>query len=134
MLSVSPARVALHAELATLADAFFASRAASEPVEAVEPVEPSAPSIACDGSLGWATLYLRPSRDVPAYALVWDNGIAPPALCEVESFVCYEIGSRDGMSAEARKANADAVENNWSSRYFAVPLPFVGALPNYAFV
>lgn len=56
MLSVSPARVALHAELAALADAFFATQ---EPVEAVEAVEVSEPAVMmCDGSKGWATRYL----------------------------------------------------------------------------
>lgn len=63
MLSVSPARVALHADLAALAEAFYAARAAAEPVDAVAPAEAVAPAAAtCDGSKGWGTRLLVSGR------------------------------------------------------------------------
>jgi hypothetical protein len=60
MLTVSPARAALHAELATLAAEFFAAREAVAPVEAVEPSTPAV--VTCDGSKGWGTRYLASGR------------------------------------------------------------------------
>jgi hypothetical protein len=92
MLTVSHSRVALHEELAALADAFFAAR---EPVAAVEAVEPVAPAaVACDGSKGWGTRYLGAAVAPVSTshrlfcrndgAMAW--GCVKPALLRFESF------------------------------------------------
>jgi hypothetical protein len=66
------------------------------------------------------------------WALQWtDTDTGETTLCEVERHVVYECGSQLKMRVAACKHNRSAIENDWSSRYRAVPLPFTGDMPDW---
>lgn len=69
----------------------------------------------------------------PLYALQWTNiETGETSLCEVESSVVYECGTKAAMASRAVDLNAQAREYRWAGQYRAVPLPFVGDAPEWA--
>lgn len=64
------------------------------------------------------------------YGLQWTHTeTGDTCLCEVESNVVYVIGTKLEMMLAANRANREAKEDGWPSRYRAVPLPFTGSQP-----
>ncbi len=111
---VNPARAALHSQVDALVDAFLAK---GNQITVVRQ----------DG-----TTFKRVRKPAPPspWAIQWTNTLSgETTLCEVESNVVYEVGSRLCMALRANVGNVESRKGGFSSRYRAVPLPYAGPMP-----